>query len=268
VSAVSAFAPPAARVVDRLDLAGPRDGIRRTLDATFLNRVANDDAVRPWLLGEGQIDLTVLVNDLANVALVTHGGGFFLHQISPGEYEVHSMFLPDARGGTVEAMRAGFAYMFTQTDCHRIVTKVPDGNKAAAGLARIGGFKPLFRREGCWNGRGVAYHAITLDEWAMRAEALEDEGAWFHNRLEDAKREAGSQLVQHGHDPAHERSVGAAVLMFRAGRIGKALAFYNRWAAFAGYTPITIITESPTVLDVGDAVIELRNGDMEVLLCR
>ena len=236
--------------------------IRRTIDAAFLNGVANHPEVRPWLWGEGEIDLAPLLTNLSNIALVSRGGGFFLNQISPGEYEVHSLFLPEARAGTVEAMRAGMAYMFTRTGCHRLVTKVPDDNKSALGLSRVGGFKPMFRRG------PVSYLGISIDDWAQGCPELEAEGEWFHARLEAAKSEGGSALPQHDHDSAHERAVGAAVLMLRAGLIGKALAFYNRWAAFAGYQQISIITEAPTVLDVGDAVIELRDGDMEVLTCR
>jgi hypothetical protein len=242
--------------------------LTRTLDASHLNRVANHPDVRPWLLGEGPVDLAELTADLGNYSLVTSGGGFFVHRLTPGEYEVHSMFLPDARDRTVQAMREGMAYMFTRTDCLRLVTRVPDDNTSAANLASAGGFRTLFRRERCWNGVGAAYMAVTLDDWAMNAADLEAHGEWFHDQLEAAKASHGSGLATHDHDPAHERAVGAAVLMLRAGNTAKGVGFYNRWAVLAGYQPIAILNENPVVLDVGDAVVELRGDDMEVLLCR
>lgn len=249
--------------------------LKRTLDASFLNRVANDPEVRPWLgcmeLGcaEGLIDLSVAVADLANVALVCDAGGFLLTSAGDREYEVHSMFLPASRRGiTVPAMRAGFEYMFTRTDCQRIVTKVPDDNAAAAGLARLGGFTEKFRREGVWNGGGVSYQAITLDSWAMGCAALEAHGEWFHEQLEVAKRADGSELPTHPHDPAHERAVGAAVLMIGAGQTQKGVRLYNRWASLAGYQSISVLSVTPTILDVRDAIVEVHGDQMEVLLCR
>ena len=251
-----------------------RLSIKRTLDASALNEVANHPEVRPWLGGEGPLDLGETVaaigpDGLANFALVTDGGGFLLIRHEPGTYEVHSMFLPEARTRTVRAMRAGMAYMFTQTDCEKLITKVPDGNDRAANLARLGGFRSMFRREECWKGGGgIAHLGITIDEWAMACKDLEADGEWFHTRLEEAKREAGSEMPAHAHDAAHERAVGAAVQMMRAGNVAKGLAFYNRWARFAGYAEIIQLQDVPAVLDLGDAVIELRGDDMGILLCR
>lgn len=248
--------------------APPALAVRRTLDASLLNRVANDPDVRPFLQGEGEIDLAALVANVANIALVTDGGGFFLHGLTPGEYEVHSMFLPEARGQTVQAMREGMEYMFARTDCLRLVTRVPDGNQPAANLAAAGGFRRLFHRDNAWNGAGAAYMAVSLEDWALGNPDLEADGEWFHQKLEQAKAEADSELLAHDHDSAHERAVGATVLMMRAGNVNKGLAFYNRWAVFAGYQPIALLSDAPPVLDLGDAVVELKNGDMEILLCR
>lgn len=249
--------------------------VSRTVNAALLNRVANDPAVRPWLSCEemgvpadAPIDLSEAIRDLSNVALVTNGGGFLLHARGGGDYEVHSMFLPEARSGTVAAMRAGMDYMFTRTDCQKLITKVPDDNKAAANLAAAGGFKPVFRREAVWNGGGVSYQALTIDDWAMANAGLEADGEWFHRKLEEAKKAAGSELPIHGHDEAHERAVGAAVRMIRAGNVAKGVAFYNRWARLAGCPEIGLLSMTPVVLDVVDAVIELRDGDMEILTCR
>jgi hypothetical protein len=43
---------------------------------------------------------------------------------------------------------------------------------------------------------------------------------------------------------------------------------YNRWAVFAGYLPIALVSDAPVVIDVVDAVVTANGPDMEVLLCR
>lgn len=239
----------------------------RTFDPAFLNRVANHPDVRPWLGGEGVLDLTQTIMNPANFALVSDGGGFVLIQHEPAIYEVHSQFLPEGRGQTVQAMRAGFDYMFTRTDCYQVVTQVPDNNKAAAALAKAADFRPMFRREDTPRGP-TTYMGLTVEEWAQGNAGLEADGEWFHSELEAAKRANGSTLPTHSHDPAHERAVGAAVRMVKAGNAAKGVDFYNRWARLAGYVPLTLVSLQPVVIDVGDAVIGLAGDEMEILLCR
>lgn len=239
--------------------------IRRTFDPSLLNQVINHPQVRPWMApGDGPLDVTAVVSNPANFALVTEGGGFILHNQGQGIYEVHSQFLPEHRTNTREAMRAGFDYMFTRTDCERVVTQVPDNNRAAQCLAKAARFRPMFRREQGLLGP-TEYMGLSIDEWAQDNRSLEADGEWFHDQLEQAKKAHGSALPVHDHDPAHERAVGAAVRMVRAGNAAKGVNFYNRWARFAGYAQITLISTQPVVIDVVDAVV---GNDMEILLCR
>jgi hypothetical protein len=242
--------------------------IRRTFDPALLNTVINHPEVRPWMApGDHALDVTPVVGNPANYALVTEGGGFLLHCLEPGLYEVHSQFLPEHRTHTREAMRAGFEYMFTRTDCVQIVTQVPDNNRAAQCLAKAARFRPMFhRKEGLLG--PTEYVGLTVDQWAQDNPKLEAEGERFHGLLEEAKKANGSELPAHGHDAAHERAVGAAVRMIKAGNAAKGVNFYNRWARFAGYAPITLISAQPVVIDVVDAVVGLADNDMEILSCR
>lgn len=241
--------------------------IQRSFDAAFFNEIANHPEVRPWLGGEGPLDLTSAVMNIANFALKTEGGGFILVQHEPGIYEAHSLFLPEARRRSIRAMRDGFDYMFTRTDCERIVTQVPDDNAPAAALAKLAKFKPMFRREEAERGP-TAYVGLSLDDWAMENPSLEEDGAWFHDGMERAKQEFNSKLGDHPHDPAHERAVGAAVRMVKAGNIDKAVAYYHRWSRFAGYPPLIELSRNPLVFDVGAGVVAtMTDGKMEVLLC-
>lgn len=231
--------------------------IKRTLDPTFLNSVANHPEVRPWLMGEGPLDLSPIISSPGNIALQAEHGGWVLQCISPAVYEVHSMFLPEGRGANVKAALAeALDYVFSATDCRQLVTRIPVNNPSAAALGKIAGFRPWF---------GDRYR-IEVEDWAQSSKACLDAGEWFHDRLEAVKKEQGSALEVHEDDPGHDHAVGAAVLMCKSGNAAKAVWHYNAWAAAAGYSPITLVSVNPMVIDVVDAVLEGPN--MEVLLCR
>jgi hypothetical protein len=237
--------------------------VRRTLDAAGFNKIANHPEVRPWIGGEGEIDLTDTIADLRNHALQIDGGGFLLLARDQGVYEVHSLFLPEARRRSLAAMRSGMEYMFVETDAFRLVTQVPDSHRAAAALALRGGFKEWFRLEHSALGPS-SFVSVELDGWIQGHSAFDAAGDWFHDKLREAK---GTDL--HADDAAHTRAVGAAVRMIFAGNAGKGVAAYNRWAVCAGYAPVQILSAAPLVVDVVDAVVQIgEDGDMAILSVR
>lgn len=243
--------------------------IRRTMDATLFNQVANDPLVRPWLGGGmDTIDLGPAFQNPAIFAFETKGGGFWLHPLMPGMYELHSLFLPRWRGKPMfEAAREMLRYMFTQTDCLEIVTKCPDDNGGARMAAARVGFRQRFRREDVWaQGVGVSYQVFSVDDWFVRDEACLSAGRAFHEILEAAKVAAGRGETVHPDDEAHDRAVGAAWLMTDAGQMEKGVSFYNRWSLFAGYA--TIAAVGVGTVDIRDAIVCIKDGQTEVLLCR
>lgn len=237
----------------------------RTLDATALNRIANDDGVRPFIGDGGPVDLTPLVSDPANVALTTEDGdgGYILHKLAPGLYEAHSLALPPARGRPmVRLMREGFRYLFTATDALEVVTKVPATNMAAAALALRAGFREVFSREGAWvDGSAISYRSLGYLDWALRdAECLREGVAlhqWFHDLLGPDGR--------HPEDAAHNAVAGACLLGVKAGTVSKSVALYNRWAMFAGYSQVRILSETPVIVDMDGVVAELRDVGLVAL---
>lgn len=253
-----------------------RSLVWRTLDPALLNAAANHPHVFPHLGfpgGTEAVDLAPLVTNADNVCMVNEAGGFLAQKVGPGIYEIHSMRTPEGRGDTVGAAAGALRYLFTATDALEARTKVPACNPAAAGLARAAGFSEVFTREGAWlkpDGQrcSVSYQTLTLDGWRERDITVELDGTAFHQRLEKAKAEAGSALADHPHDESHDRAVGAAVQMIRAGNAEKAVYTYNSWAAFAGYAPITLLSLHPVIIDLVDAVVEVRNNEMEILQCR
>lgn len=238
--------------------------IRRTFDPSFLNTVANHPEVLPFIGGNGAaVDLTALISNRANIAIEADHGGWILTRLEPGIYELHTMFLPEGRGKLyfTEA-RDALRYVFVETDATEIVTKCPDSNRSAAAAANIAGFKEKFRREKAWaDGSGISYRSLTIEDWRQKDAEVLRAGRWFHERLDDLINHAA-----HDEDEAHDRAVGSAVLMARAGALPKGIAFYNRWARFAGYVEAQLL--GPNIVDFAEAIIEVKGQDMAVLLHR
>jgi hypothetical protein len=231
----------------------------RTLDASLFNAVCNHPSVRPWLGGEGQLDVSPVVSNPENYALWFENGGFILHASPGASFEVHSQFTPEGRRSSFEAMRAGMDYMFTRTNAVQLTTFLPDNNPAARGLGLKGGFKEWFRRDNHPCGPGVQAR-IDIDDWITRTSELEADGERFHAVLEAAKP---SDI--HPHDPIHERYVGATLRMCSRGQALKGVLIYSRWAVNAGYAPIRLISADPPVVDAVDAIVGLANGEPEII---
>jgi RimJ/RimL family protein N-acetyltransferase len=243
--------------------------MRRTLEPAFLNAVANDPEVRPWIGGTGALDLGPLIADPANIALETEHGGWLLVRHEAGIYELHTLFRKAGRGAAYFQTAAGaLDYVFAATDAREIVTRIPGHNRGAAYAAARCGFIERFTRQDAFidpEGRAwdVSYQGLDVDGWMARSDAALEAGRRFHQAIEAAR--GGTS---HPEDEAHDRAAGAAALMIRAGAARKGAWTYNRWARLAGYAPITLVSETPLAIDVVDAVIGLREGEMEILLCR
>lgn len=245
--------------------------IRRTLDPTLFNEVCNHPEVRPWLGGQGAMDVSSIVTNPQNYALWAGAGGFILHAGPAASFEVHSQFTPEGRSHSFEAMRAGMDYMFTRTNCLQITTFLPDNNSAAGGLAIKGGFRKWFRRENHICGPGWQAR-IDIDDWISRTEELEADGERFHDTITAAVKMARPELQEHPEDHIHDRYVGAAVRMCERGQCRKAEALYNRWAVNAGYTQTRIISEAPPTFDVSEpgltCLVAIQDGELQVLTCQ
>lgn len=241
--------------------------MKRTLNAEYLNTVLNHPEVHRWLGVEGAVDVTSVVQNPDNFTLEAEGGAFLACLIQDGVYEVHSQFLPEVRGTLGPIVKECLDYMFLKTDCHTLMTQLPDNNLPAIALATRVGFKPIFRRETTTRGP-TAYARYTLDEWVHSNFELEATGERFHEALEECKQDTHSILPTHPHDPAHDRAVGAAIQMVKAGNAVKGVDYYNGWAKLAGYAPVTLVSLNPVVVDLIDAVVEHKDGHMEILLCR
>lgn len=250
--------------------------VARSFEADQINGIVNHPAVLPLITLPGQhdLDLTEVVADRSNVLLMANGGGFIFQPHEPGIYEIHTNFLPSARGSyALRALRDAMAWMFFKTDCMEILTKVPVSNRPAMAFARAAGATLDFTRKNAWpthdgGAADIHYYAMRYHDWVRQAPGLADRGHWFHERLEAEKKRLGASSPIHEDEPCHDRHVGACVGMIFGGQVGKAVILYNRWARFSGYLPISLTKRDPVVIDIQEALIEVRGEDFEVTECR
>lgn len=235
--------------------------LERSFDAGFFNSVMNHPDVRPHIgPGPKVLDVSAFVADANNVALANEHGGFLFHRYAPGIYEVHTQFLPSGRGKqALESAQYAAFWMFTQTDCMEILTKIQADNRPAIKLTVAMGFDFLYEHDRPEWGQ-VKYYRLDYHRWVNRCTYLPEKGRWFHERLE-ALRGFGPG---HEDDAAHDRYVGATVVMIQAGNTAKAIHTYSRWAQLSGYCPLKVVGTDPLVLDVGDGLIAVENGTFTV----
>ena len=240
--------------------------VRRTTDAKLVNKVVNHPGVKGNIAPNVQqkLDLENFVRDDRNYALWTDGGGFLFHCHEPGVYEVHTQFVPHARGqNVVRAMRDAVSYMFLCTTAMQLLTKCHDGNPAAKRLSLLSGGKEIFRRAHGWHdGTAMVYYRLDYEDWKQQADWLDEMGHWFHQKCENAD-------IRHSEDdPCHIRAAGAAVGMIMSGQVGKGIILYNRWAKFAGYGTVSMRSTEPLVLTMDGYDLHISGDDFEVVKCQ
>lgn len=227
----------------------------RTNNPEFLEAIANHPEVRPWLGGDPEtpVRLAQMMADPNTYALVNHEGGFLVHQLAPGQYECHTIYHPGHSNprDVIRTMQAAFEFMFVETNCVEVVTRIHAENERAAKLADIAGFIELFTRN------GVSFRNVTLDMWAGACSTrLAAEGELFHAQI--------------GQDPDPkdvDRNVrlGLCAAMLLAGNTLKGLDQYNRWALQAGEPPMVIHMAQPLTIQYRENLFWFRGGIAENL---
>lgn len=225
--------------------------IKRTYNADFINSVINHPSVREGAEVKGVLDASATIANLRNFVLVNEFGGFVVIKLMDGLYECHTQFLPEGRGQlAVDAVNEACHYMFTKTDCTRIVTKVNVNNRATRLFT--GSF---FRRRGIVG--DYYYYSLDIEDWIERSPDCVNSGIAFHNLIEDT--------VNHEPDATHDSYAGAAMLMAKNKNIYKGQTIYNRWAVMSGYEPIVVLSEFPLIVQCGGLKLAI---DEEVMICQ
>lgn len=249
--------------------------VRREFDAAPINAILNHPDVLPWvtLPGFETLDATALLADHNNILLMVEGGGLIFHRDEPGLYEIHTNFLPSHRGKyAYDAIVAMLRWMFVRTDCMMLQTRVPAHNKAARLMTERCGGHLVFSRERQWPTSDgpvrVDYFSLPYEEWAKGAPGLIESGKAYHDRLDHEYERHGRPAHDHDDEDCHFRYSGAAYEMILGGQPEKGVGLYNRWARFAGYAQIGLISRNPIVIDNGDALLVMDGPDFRVLKCR
>lgn len=250
--------------------------IVREFHAKRIDPILNDPSVLPFVSlrdSPKPLALQPLLNDPRNVLLMHESGlgGVLAHWQEPGIYDIHIQFLPDVRGQVaLQCVQEALAYMFLQTDCMELLTKVPERNASARGMCELVEAKYEFTA-GLFGNQAIEHWALRYPEWlwqdGVQQKELEARGSEFHEVLEEKLAAAGVQHVQHPASPAHDRAVGATYSMILAGQLDKGVALYLRWSRAAGYAPITILSRppAPIILDIEDCVLYLEPPDFHIL---
>jgi hypothetical protein len=253
---------------------------KRDFNSARINRVCNDPSVFAdiSLPDQESLDLSPVVADLRNIILMCDEGGIIAHWREPGVYEIHTQFTERYRGvSAVRTVREMISWLFLHSPAMELQTKVPDCNPAAQGLVKAISGRFEFERAGAWQGPqgscGVAYYTLRWSDWLYSPWAmggLAARGEWFHVRLEAAKRAFLSPPDSHAPDPSHDVNVGATIELIFAGQVDKSLTLYARYARFAGYAEVRLISANPLIIDIQDAVIlvDIAGKDFEVLSVR
>lgn len=242
--------------------------LERQTDAKRLNSIVNHPDIYRWVRGpaKGALDLSEAIANPNLVCLLGTHGGILFSQIQTGLWEAHTQILPAGRGSWGRlCVQACLHWLFTRADAMEVMTRCPKGNLAATAMARaihgtyeftsphgwIDGDKPL----------AADIYSLNVQTWMRTAPGLAERGQWFHKRLEAEMARHNVQELSHPDDPVHDRYVGAATEMFLGGQPDKAVILYNRWAAMAGYLPVTVTSRKPLEVDIGTATIAVRGED-------
>lgn len=245
----------------------PALDMRLSRDPAAYERIFYDASVAPDVLQKGQepCGFAGFFADPSNIGFLFDDCCFLAHALdAPYSFEVHSAALPHRRGRyVVDAASTAIKFMFFATPATELLTRVVDGNVKALALTAKVGFGHEFRRKSAWQTsdglRDVDYFAMRYPEWVKRQDWLKTSGQWFHSLL--------GETQTHKEDEAHDIYVGAAVEMLLGGQPDKAVAYYNRWAKFAGYEPVSIVSYQPLTIDIVSHLITVDSGRVEVKTC-
>ena len=115
-------------------------------DATFVNHVANDPTVKPWIAGGAgldRIDLSLVVADRRSHVLVGRWGYSIFRELqSPHIYDWNAAVLEPGRGRwALGAAKASLHWLFSRMPATIVIAAVPRTNRGARQIvAAISGF--------------------------------------------------------------------------------------------------------------------------------
>lgn len=129
--------------------------MKRADSPDFLEAIANDPRIRPYIGGEGEVRAGETWKD--TIALEWEQGGVVFLKESPGVYSAHLLFLPNA--SPLKKCLDALRYMFTRTGCHTVTGTIPDTNTRARRIALAAGMQHLGDSD------GLSHYRLTVRDW-------------------------------------------------------------------------------------------------------
>lgn len=173
--------------------------IRRTFNATEVNRICNDPAVFPYVAWGHPypLDMAPVVERRENVVFVgEHGFVVFFQLPQSGVYEVHAAVLPTGRGAwTRLAGREALQQMFDAA-AEALLFPCPRGNPMARPGAKMLGAKKVGESS------GIEFYLLRKAEWLVGQPAARD-----HAGVDVF---AGIETRSDGSGAAHQGAAGRA----------------------------------------------------------
>jgi hypothetical protein len=127
----------------------------------------------------------------------------------------------------------------------------------------LAGFREVFKRPKAFllmdEWVDASYRSLDYLSWALKEPRNKQMGEDFHRLLLNAG------VPPHEDDEAHDYVVGATIGSCMEGNIVKAMTWYCRWAAHAGYFQPSILSVNPPMIDQGNAIVQIIGGRLEVL---
>jgi hypothetical protein len=250
------------------DGADDAPSVVRSFDAEAINKVFNDPAVFPLIAAPGSapIDVTPLLQDQRNILLVAEGGGVLFIWQEAGTYEAHNA-LAKAR-----VALATCRWMFTHTDCMEILIRVPAINQAADEFCKLIGATKEFERKEIWQAEegavDMAFWSLQYYGWVRNTFTLKKSGQKLHQKLVEEYARLGHAELARTDEDCHELYSGVCFETILGGQLDKAVILYNRWARFAGYAQISLVSHDPPLIDIAESLLQITGDTFKVILVR
>lgn len=254
--------------------------IKRSFNPEIVNSIVRHPDVFSFVKDDSitepkDFDCTGILSDSRNISLLVIDdsgeaqGVFILIAINDSTFEVHTNLLSSCRGAdAIAAANMASEFMFISTPCARIVTRVPEFNRAALSFSKKNGFQVDYIRDKSflYGGSLISQTYLSLDIYSwMRIVSLGFQGVGkrFHDNLEALKVDTGIGGDIHADDDAHDAAVGISISMMLSGMISKSEYYFNEWAAISGYAPakhLGIDRDGNHIINITEAVIALDSS--------
>jgi hypothetical protein len=116
--------------------------VARCNDADRVNALANAPEIRPFIGGEGELDLSDAVDNPLNLFLLGEHGGFALIWSAPGAYEVHTFVRLSGRGAWARQAARDTIRLAAKHGADRLWTRIVPEQANVVAFAREMGMRP------------------------------------------------------------------------------------------------------------------------------